>query len=175
MRTEARLTASNYETGAQETLLNRTRSTTGDGALGVMRIALGVLFVMTGLMKLFVPMLREAFSGQLTAANIPFHTFNMWLVPITEVTIGLLLVWGLFSRIGGLVAIILMIVATYVHLVVQDPALFPLQPTEPIIPLAAIGIAGYVLWRGGGAWSADLNSSLHGYSQRRSSDESNYS
>ncbi|MFQ5594300.1 MAG: DoxX family protein [Anaerolineae bacterium] len=157
MHTEAKLTASNHETGALETVLNKTRSTTGDRALGIMRIFLGVLFAMTGLMKLFVPMLREAFSGQLTAANIPLHTFNMWFVPITEVTIGLLLVWGLFSRIGGLVAINIMIVATYVHLVVKDPALFPLQPTQPIIPLVAIVIAGYVLWRGGGGWSADLN------------------
>lgn len=98
-------------------------------------------------MKLFIPELRAAFSGQLTAASIPFHDFNMWFVPITETAVGLLLLYGLFSRIGGLVVIGLMLVATYVHLVVADPALFPLQPTEPIIPVIAIGAAVYVLWR----------------------------
>ena len=116
---------------------------------------------MTGLMKLFIPDLRTAFSGQLTAANILFHSFNMWFVPLTETAVGLLLLFGLFSRIGGLVVIGLMLVATYVHLVVTDPALFPLQPTKPIIPIIAIGAAVYVLWRGGGAWSADLKRSNH--------------
>ena len=111
---------------------------------------------MTGLMKLFVPVLGQAFSGQLIAANIPFYTFNVWFVPITEVVIGVLLLLGLFSRIGSLVAINMMLVAAYVHLVVNNPALFPLQPEEPIIPLITIVVAVYVLWRGGGTWSLDL-------------------
>lgn len=50
----------------------------------------------------------------------------------------------------------LMLVATYVHLTVDDPSLFPLQPDEPIILLIVIGMASYVLWKGGGSWSRDL-------------------
>ncbi len=141
-----------------EILLKTIRSTTDDKILGILRLLLGGLFVMTGLMKLFVPVLGQAFSGQLIAANIPFYTFNVWFVPITEVVVGGLLLLGLFSRIGSLVAIIMMLVATYVHLVVDNPALFPLQPEEPIIPLVAIVVAVYVLWRGGGSWSLDLKS-----------------
>lgn len=137
------------------------RHTRPNKALGSVRIALGILFLMTGMMKLFVPELRYAFSGQLTAANIPFHTFNMWFVPITETAVGLLLLYGLLARVNALVVSGLMLVATYVHLVVADPALFPLQPTEPIIPIIAISAAVYVLWRGGGAWSADLKWSHH--------------
>ena len=114
---------------------------------------------MTGLMKLFVPMLGEAFSGQLLAANIPFYSFSVWFVPITEVVVGILLLLGFFSRIGGLAVINMMFVATYVHLVVDNPDLFPLQPEEPIIPLVSIVIAAYVVWRGSGAWSLDLKSS----------------
>ncbi len=49
-----------------------------------------------------------------------------------------------------------MLVATYVHLVVDDSALFPLQPTEPIIPIGVIAICIYLLWRGAGSWSLDL-------------------
>src|SRR5688572_24023354 len=109
-------------------LLDAIRSTTDDRVLGALRLLLGGLFVMTGLMKLYVPMLGEAFSGQLLAAHIPFYEFTIWFVPITEVAIGALLLVGLFSRIGGLVAINMMIVATYVHLVVGNPDLFPLQP-----------------------------------------------
>lgn len=135
------------------------RSTTDDRILGILRLLLGGLFVMTGLMKLFVPMLGEAFSGQLLTANIPFYTFNIWFVPVTEVVVGVLLLLGLFSRVGGLVVINMMLVATYVHLVVDNPALFPLQPEAPIIPLVTIAVAAYVVWRGGGAWSMDLKSS----------------
>ncbi len=144
------------KTGIRQRLSRAIYYTRHDKLLGSVRIALGILFLMTGLMKLFIPELRAAFSGQLTAANIPFHAFNMWFVPLTETAVGLLLLLGLFSRIGGLIIIGLMLVATYVHLVVNDPTLFPLQPTEPIIPVIAIGAAVYVLWRGGGAWSADL-------------------
>ena len=93
------------------------------------------------------------------AANIPFHIFNVWIVPITESVVGILLLLGLFSRIGGLVVINMMVVATYVHLVVNNPDLFPLQPKEPIIPLVTIVVAAFVVWRGGGAWSKDLKSS----------------
>ena len=49
-----------------------------------------------------------------------------------------------------------MLVATYVHLAVDDPSLFPLQPSEPIIPLVVIAMSVYVLLRGAGAWSLDL-------------------
>ena len=136
-------------------LLNAIRSTTDDKILGILRIFLGGLIVMTGLMKLFVPVLREAFSSQLLAANIPFYALTFRLVPITEVVVGVFLILGLFSRIGGLVVINMMLVATYVHLVVDDPDLFPLQPEEPIIPLVSIAVAVYVVWRGGGAWSID--------------------
>jgi uncharacterized membrane protein YphA (DoxX/SURF4 family) len=142
-----------------EVLLKAIRRTTDDKTLGVLRILLGGLFVMTGLMKIFVPMLGEAFSGQLIAANIPFYAFNVRVIPVAEVIVGLLLILGLFSRVGGLIAINMMLVATYVHLVVDNPTLFPLQPEEPIIPLISIAVAAYVLWRGGGAWSLDLKAS----------------
>ncbi|MBE7472919.1 MAG: hypothetical protein DPW09_31090 [Anaerolineae bacterium] len=140
-------------------LLKVIRNTKDDRILGILRLLLGGLFVMTGLMKLFVPMLGEAFSGQLLAANIPFYTFNVWFVPVTEVVVGVFLLLGLFSRIGSLVVINMMLVATYVHLVVDNPDLFPLQPEEPIIPLVSIAVAAYIVWCGGGAWSMDLKSS----------------
>jgi uncharacterized membrane protein YphA (DoxX/SURF4 family) len=85
-------------------------------------------------MKFTVPRLRNAFSGQLTEAGLPFHSVNMWLVPLVEVVIGAMLILGLFGRLASLVAIVMMTVATYVHLVVHNPELFPLQPQAPIIP-----------------------------------------
>ena len=124
--------------------------------IGLIRVLLGVLFLSTGAMKLLVPDLRAAFSGQLTQAGIPAHALNMWFVPVAEIAVGLLLIVGLFSRAASIVAMIMMLVATYVHVVVDDPDLFPLQPEAPIIPLTVLVLCALVLWRGGGSWNADL-------------------
>ena len=145
-----------------EALIKAARNTKDLKITAVLRILLGVLFVMTGLMKLFVPMLGEAFSGQLAAAGIPFLTFNVWFVPVVEVIVGVLLLTGFFTRIAALAVINMMLVATYVHVVVNNPALFPLQPEEPYIPIVTIAIALFVLWRGGGTWSLDLKSTEPG-------------
>ena len=111
---------------------------------------------MTGAMKLIVPALGDAFYGQLRAAAIPFLSFNIWFVPPVELLVGILLVTGFLSRVAALVAIVIMVVATYVHIVVDDPSLFPLQPELPIIPVVVILLCVYLLRVGGGAWSADL-------------------
>ncbi len=139
-----------------DALLSRVRHTRCSNAVGLCRALLGLLFLSTGVMKFGVPSLRNAFSGQLTEAGLPFHYVNMWLVPLAESVIGGMLLVGLFGRIASLVAIVMMIVATYVHLVVHNPELFPLQPEAPIIPLVTILLCLYVLWAGSGSWSIDL-------------------
>ena len=141
-----------------ESLSTLIRRTGASWEVGVVRLILGVLFLMTGLMKLFVPTLREAFSGQLTHAGIPLHDLNMWLVPLVEVAIGVLFLVGAFARVAALVAIGTMIVAVYVHLVVDDPTVFPLQSTAPTVPILVLLLSGLVLWRGAGSWSLDRRS-----------------
>ena len=133
--------------------------TTQNKNAGVIRIILGGMFVMTGVMKLVVPLLRDAFAGQLQAASIPFRALNVLVVPIVETLVGVVLIVGLMSRIGALVIIGLMAVATYVHQVVDDPTLFPLQQELPIIPIIVIVLTLYLLVVGGGAWSRDLYNS----------------
>ncbi len=136
--------------------LHDLRKTRAERIAGVTRLILGALFVMTGLMKLLVPVLAEAWSGQLVAADLPFYTVVRWSVPFVEVGVGIALLVGLHARLAGIVVMAMMAVATYVHVVVDDPALFPLQPSEPVIPLAVIILTSYVVWRGAGAWSLDL-------------------
>ncbi len=114
-------------------LLTTLRQTRASKVVAVLRLLLGLLFLSTGLMKLLVPELREAFSGQLTQAAIPAHALNMWFVPLAEVAVGLLLLVGLFARLAALVGMAMMIVASYVHLTVHDPALFP-EPGASSIP-----------------------------------------
>ncbi len=51
--------------------LSRLRRTRAGNSLGVVRVFLGLLFLSTGLLKIFMPPLRAAFSGQLTQAGVP--------------------------------------------------------------------------------------------------------
>ncbi len=113
-------------------------------------------------MKLVVPMLAEAWSGQLLASGLPFYELSRWSVPFVEIIVGVVLGVGLFVRLAVVAVIGIMTVATYVHVVVDDPSLFPLQPSEPIIPLTVIAMCLYLVWRGGGAWSRDLTATRVG-------------
>ncbi len=132
------------------------RHTSDNKLAGGLRILLGLLFVMTGTMKLVVPMLAEAWSGQLLAAQLPLYEVNVRLVPFVEMVVGVVLLVGYHARLASLVVIGIMAVATYVHVVVDDPSLFPLQPSEPVIPVVVIMMSAYLLWKGGGAGSVDL-------------------
>ena len=141
------------------TNLVELRGTTEDRVGGTIRVFLGLLFLMTGVMKLVVPTLADAWSGQLIAAELPFYAISSWSVPFVEMAVGVLLLVGAYARLAGIVVVGIMVVATYVHLVVDDPSVFPLQPNEPIIPIAVLALTAYILWRGGGAWSSDLRAS----------------
>ncbi len=132
------------------------RRTSEDKLAGIVRLMLALLFLIAGAMKLLIPMLADAWSGQLLAANLPFYSIARWTVPFLEVFLGVALSLGLFARPAVVVVIGIMVVATYVHVAVEDLPLFPLQPSEPIIPLIVIAMSAYILWRGAGAWSLDL-------------------
>ena len=61
----------------------------------------GVLFLMTGVMKLTVPMLWNAFDIQRTEAGIPSKDFNLWAVPLIETAGAGLLAAGYLARLGA--------------------------------------------------------------------------
>lgn len=136
--------------------LDDMRTTSDSRLAGSIRLMLAVMFLMTGAMKLLVPMLAEAWAGQLQAAQIPMYEISRLIVPLIEIALGIALAVGIFVRLTTVVVIAIMTVATYVHITVDDPALFPLQPNAPIIPFAVMILCAYLLWRGAGAWSKDL-------------------
>ena len=138
--------------------LARIQMTTNHKPAGVIRLMLAFIFLMTGPMKLLVPQLAEAWSGQLIAAQLPFYELSRWTVPFLELLLGIVLAIGILVRPAAIAVIGIMVVATYVHVVVDDPSLFPLQPSEPIIPVMVMLGSAYVLWCGGGSWSKDLKS-----------------
>ena len=139
--------------------LDKFRITSENKLAGSIRLLLAIIFLVAGTMKLFVPMLADAWAGQLLAANLPLYTLTRWAVPILEIVLGVVLATGVLARPAVTVVMGLMVVATYVHVVVEDPSLFPLQPSEPIIPVVVIVLSVYVLWRGAGSWSRDLKAS----------------
>ena len=119
------------------------------------RIMGGVISLSTGIMKYAVPMLWEAWSGQLTAAAITFYSLTLWTAPAGEIVLGIALMLGLFARLAALAVSGLMVAATYVHLTVSDPSLFPLQPHLPVAPLMVLAMALLVVVKGAGAFSLD--------------------
>jgi uncharacterized membrane protein YphA (DoxX/SURF4 family) len=137
-------------------MFDQLRKTSNNRLAGVLRLLLGFVFFMAGILKVVVPHLGEAFSGQLVAARIPFHDFNLYTFPVIEMVLGITLLFGFHARLSAIIAAVTMIVATYVHIVVVDPSLFPLQPVEPVGPLLLLVMLLYVIGKGAGAWSIDL-------------------
>ena len=137
--------------------INAIRQTTSNRLVGTSRIIVGMMMLASGIMKFAVPMLWDAWSGQLIQAGLPMYQFNLYFVPAVEIVIGAALMIGFFARIGAVVVIGMMLVATYVHFVV-DESVLPLQPKAPIIPLFLLALAVIVLIRGSGSWGLDLRS-----------------
>jgi len=143
-------------------MFDSLRNTSRDRLGGALRILVGFVFFTAGILKIVAPSLGKAFSGQLVAANIPLQEFVLFTFPIIEMALGFLLLVGFHARISASIAAASMIVATYVHLVIDDPSLFPLQPVEPIGPLVLLAMLIYTVIRGAGAWSIDLKESVRG-------------
>ena len=138
--------------------MHKLRQTAPNKWVGTIRIMLGVIFLMTGTMKLTLPEFGAAWSIQLIEAEIPFYELNFWVVPFFEIIWGRVLLVGFYSRVGSVMIIPIMLVAIYVHITISNPAAFPAQPQEPIIPIAVIIMAIIVSIKGGGNWSLDLKS-----------------
>lgn len=140
--------------------MKNLRQTFPNKFIGIIRLMLGIIFIMTGSMKLFLADYGTAWSIQLIEAEIPFYAFNYWFVPVFEVILGIVLFLGYYSRIGALMVFPIMLVAIYVHLTVSNPGAFPSQPQEPYMPIAIIIMAFFVMKKGGGNWSMDIKSQL---------------
>lgn len=137
--------------------MKNIRKTAQGKIVGSIRIMLGLIFIMTGVMKLSLAEYGVAWSIQLIEAEIPLYAFNYWFVPVFEVILGIVLLIGYYSRVGALAILPIMLVAIYVHITVSNPAAFPSQPQEPYMPILILGMAALVIKKGGGNWSMDLS------------------
>src|SRR5438034_5713292 len=77
----------------------------------VARVAVGMLFFLSGRGKLFVPERREQMRETLVAAHVPFPELNAVLVSTVEFFFGLLLIFGAITPLACVVLSGVMIVA----------------------------------------------------------------
>jgi len=95
-----------------------------EAAYGLLRITLGVIFLFYGVGKFmgglsnFVGGMNQRFSGKLPAIMVmPFA----YTLPFGEVTAGLLILVGLFTRLGLLISGLLLIGLTFGTVMLGDP------------------------------------------------------
>jgi uncharacterized membrane protein YphA (DoxX/SURF4 family) len=90
----------------------------------------------------------------LRRAGIPFPEANLYVAPIFMVLSGLSIGIGFYARIGALIGVFAMVVASYSKLVIEEwpgPMEIPL-----LLPLVVLAGCVVVLVKGPGAWSSDL-------------------
>jgi putative oxidoreductase len=122
----------------------------------VIRIFIGVCFVVHGLGKLGLvgPGNMAGFEGWLKSMNIPYAALQARMAMLSEITGGFLLTIGLFTRVGAVLCLSVMLVAALIghkgggYLITNNP-----PGNEYTINLAAICVALILL--GPGAYSPD--------------------
>src|SRR5215831_12786379 len=93
-----------------QTLVNELHSLEWIGIL-LARVAVGLLFFLSGRGKLFVPERRKQMRQTLIEAHVPFPDFNALFVSTVEFVCGLLLVLGAVTPLVCALLAFLMIVA----------------------------------------------------------------
>lgn len=131
---------------------NEIQSTGAERHLIVPRLVAGIPLLFIGLAHVFdgtAPM-----RPLIEAADLPAAALLSPLAVSAEILAGVLLLLGLYARLGAIIAIPVMVVALYAHIVID---VWPNAAGEPPIalPLAVAACAAYVLVRGAGAWSLD--------------------
>ena len=91
----------------------------------VARVAVGLLFFLSGRGKLFVPERHEQMRETLVAAHVPFPEFSALFVSTVEFVFGLLLILGAITPLACVILSGLMIVA------IATSGIKNIKPTSP--------------------------------------------
>ncbi|EMA37807.1 DoxX family protein [Halococcus hamelinensis] len=114
--------------------------------LAFSRLALGIIFVVSGVGKVFATGPKalgiEGFAGTLAQIGIPFPTLAAWGVGLLELIGGILLLVGLLTRtVAALLAVDMAVATALVHLpngfVVSDGG----YEYTLVLTLSALGLA----------------------------------
>jgi|SRR3989344_3034291 len=110
-----------------------------DEGLTVLRVTLGLFFIISGLMKLFN---QDLITGLLTDLGFPAAGFLGWLVLLTEIIFGLLVLIGWKLGISVWPLVIILVVAV-IKVYVPQLSINPLVATINIL-FHLTTIAGFI-------------------------------
>lgn len=91
--------------------MNRESLIGRNGALLILRLALGATFIIHGYPKLF-PSGTAGFAGFLQSLGFPMHGIFAWIVAIVEFFGGIAMILGLLVRYAGALMVIEMVVTS---------------------------------------------------------------
>jgi len=128
--------------------------------LGILmaRLAVGLLFFLSGRGKLFVPERREQMRETLVAAHVPFPELNALFVSTVEFVFGLLLILGAVTPLACVVLSGVMIVAIATTVIRTIRAMSPLGWLSEFLYLPEVLCLVILFWlllSGPGQFSVD--------------------
>lgn len=133
----------------------------GDGALTVMRVGLGVFFSLEGGYKLFNPTRHASLVETLREDKIPCVALTQWFVPGVEFLAGGALVVGLMTPLAALGLFIICLVATCTDAIWRVPRMNPLGRGDAVAKILYLPevlyllMLGVLILLGAGPWSLD--------------------
>ena len=116
--------------------------------LGILmaRLAVGLLFFLSGRGKLFVPERREQMRETLVAAHVPFPQLNALFVSTVEFVFGLLLILGAVTPLACVVLSGVMIVAIAATVIRTIRAMSPLGWLSEFLYLPEVLYLVILIW-----------------------------
>jgi NADH dehydrogenase len=131
--------------------LNTLQHTAPWKFLPVLRLVAGLPLVYFGVLHLVYP---GDFRAILVAGSLPDSDLSVTAVPLVEILAGLLLLAGLWTRLGGMLTLGVMMPAYLVTVQLLERQGAPSMP--PLVVLLTVALAAVVLvLLGGGPWSLD--------------------
>jgi len=132
----------------------------------VARVAVGLLFFLSGRGKLFVPERREQMRETLVEAHVPFPELNAVFVSIVEFCLGLLLIFGALTPVACVMLGGVMIVAittTAIRTIKAPPLLGWLSEFLYLPEVLSLVILVWLFFSGPGWLSVDQLFLSHGF------------
>lgn len=112
----------------------------------VARLAVGLLFFLSGRGKLFVPERREQMRETLVAARVPFPDFNALFVSTIEFVSGVLLIFGTITPLACAMLSGVMIVAIATTAIRNIRATSPVGLLSEFLYLPEVLLLVILLW-----------------------------
>jgi putative oxidoreductase len=116
--------------------------------LGILlaRLAVGLLFFLSGRGKLFVPERREQMRQTLIEAHVPFPEFNAVFVSAVEFVCGLLLILGALTPVACALLAFVMLMAITTIAIRNIKATSPLSWLSEFLYLPEVLLLVILLW-----------------------------